>query len=85
MYHEVADDQDRCLDARPDLPAERRERGRDLATMYRLEARMREAMLETDRRRWLAPLWAGLRFPGLRRKALERLLKLPLPRHLFGK
>lgn len=85
MYHEVADDQDRCIDARPDLPADRRERGRDLAKMYRLEARMREAMLETDRRRWLGPLWAGLRFPGLRRKAFERLLKLPLPRRLFGK
>ena len=43
MYHEVADDQDRCIDARPDLPAERREQGRGLAAMYRLEARMREA------------------------------------------
>ena len=41
---------------------------------------MREAMLEPDRRRWLAPLWAGLTFPGLRRKALERSLKLLLPR-----
>lgn len=85
MYHEVADDQDRCIDARPDLPAERRERGRDLAKMYRLEARMREALLEPDRRRWLGPIWAGLRFPGLRRKAFERLLKLPIPRRLFGK
>jgi GT2 family glycosyltransferase len=85
MYHEVADDQDRCIDARPDLPADRRERGRGLAAMYRLEARMREALLETDRRRWLRPLWDGLRFPGLRRKAFERLLKLPLPRRFFGK
>lgn len=80
MYHEVADDQDRCIDARPDLPAERREQGRGLAQMYRLEARMREALLEPDRRRWLGPLWAGLKFPGLRRKAFERSLKLLLPR-----
>lgn len=80
MYHEVADDQERCLAARPDLPAERRERGHGLATMYRLEAQMREALLEPDRRRWLGPLWAGLRFPGLRRKAAERALKLLLPR-----
>ncbi len=80
MYHEVADDQDRCIDARPDLPADRREQGRGLATMYRLEARMREALLEPDRRRWLRPLWDGLRYPGLRRKAFERSLKLLLPR-----
>lgn len=80
MYHEVADDQDRCIDARPDLPQERRDLGRKLATMYRLEARMREAMLDPDRRNWLGPLWAGLKFPGLRRKAFERSLKLLLPR-----
>ena len=79
MYHEIADDQDRCIDARPDLPAERREQGRGLARMYRVEARMREALLEPDRRRWLAPLWDGLRTPGLRRKAFERALKLLLP------
>lgn len=85
MYHEVADDQDRCIDARPDLPADRREQGRDLARMYRLEARMREAMLEPDRRRWIGPLWDGLRFRGLRRKAFERSLKLLLPRRLFGR
>ncbi len=80
MYHEVADDQDRCIDARPDLPADRREQGRGLAKMYRLEARMREALLDPDRRRWLRPLWDGLCYPGLRRKALERSLKLLLPR-----
>lgn len=85
MYHEVADDQDRCIDARPDLPAERREQGRGLAAMYRLEARMREALLEPDRRRWLRPLWDGLCFPGLRRKAFERSLKLLVPRKRFGK
>ena len=85
MYHEVADDQDRCIDARPDLPAERRQQGRDLARMYRLEARMREAMLEPERRRWIGPLWDGLRFRGLRRKAFERALKLLLPRRLFGR
>lgn len=80
MYHEVADDQERCIAARPDLPADRREQGQGLATMYRLEARMREALLEPDRRKWLAPLWAGLNYPGLRRKAAERSLKLLLPR-----
>lgn len=85
MYHEVADDQDRCIDARPDLPADRRAQGRDLARMYRLEARMREALLEPDRRRWIGPLWEGLRFRGLRRKAFERSLKLLLPRGWFGR
>ncbi|GAB2489446.1 glycosyltransferase [Arenimonas alkanexedens] len=85
MYREIADDQDRCIDARPDLPLTRREQGRGLARMYRLEADMREALLESDRRRWLGPLWAGLCFPGLRRKAFERSLKLLLPRRWFGR
>ena len=84
MYREVSADQARCVAARPDLPAERRERGLKLAKLYALEADMREAILETDRRKWLRPLWAGLCFPGLRRKSLERAAKLLLPRRLFG-
>jgi hypothetical protein len=53
--------------------------------MYELEAEMREVILEQPRRRWIAPLWRGLRHPGLRRKSAERALKLLLPRGVFGR
>jgi hypothetical protein len=56
-----------------------------LAGMYELEAEMREVILEQPRRRWIAPLWRGLRHPGLRRKSAERALKLLLPRGVFGR
>lgn len=85
MYREIADDQERCVAARPDLPQERRRLALELAAMYRLEAEMREAILDQPRRRWLDPLWRGLRHPGLRRKSAERLLKLLLPRRVFAR
>jgi glycosyltransferase involved in cell wall biosynthesis len=85
MYREIAADQRRCLDARPDLPADKRARGAQLADMYAIEADMREAVLDKPRREWIEPLWRGLRHPGLRRKSLERAFKLLLPRSLFGK
>ena len=53
--------------------------------MYALEADMREAILDRPRRAWIAPLWAGLRHPGLRRKSAERALKLLLPKKVFGR
>lgn len=83
MYREIAADQQRCLAARPDLPAERRALGAQLARMYELEAEMREAIIERPRRQWLGPLWRGFRHPGLRRKSAERALKLLLPRRWF--
>lgn len=85
MYHEIADDQERCAAARTDLPEDRRRLARELATLYRLEAEMREAMLAPSRRAWLGPLWRGFRNPGLRRKSTERALKLLLPRRWFGR
>lgn len=85
MYREIAADQLRCVEARPDLPDDRRRLGRELAAMYALEAEMREAVLDRPRREWLSPLWRGLRHPGLRRKSAERALKLLLPRRLFGR
>lgn len=84
MYREIADDQARCVAARPDLPEERRRLGRELAAMYALEAEMREAVLDRPRLQWLNPLWRGIRHPGLRRKSLERAFKLLLPRVWFG-
>lgn len=85
MYRDIARDQARCVDARPDLPAARRELGRQLSAMYALEADMREAILDRPRREWLRPLWHGLRHPGLRRKSIERAAKLLLPRRVFGR
>lgn len=84
MYREIADDQARCVDARPDLPEARRQLGRELAAMYALEAEMREAVLDKPRVQWLRPLWRGIRHPGLRRKSIERAFKLLLPRRWFG-
>lgn len=85
MYREIADDQERCVHARPDLPAIRRADGLALAAMYRLEAEQREALIEKPRGEWLDPLWRGLKMPGLRRKSAERALKLLLPRRWFGR
>ncbi|TAN05904.1 MAG: glycosyltransferase [Rhodanobacteraceae bacterium] len=85
MYRDIAADQRRCVAACPALPRERRELGLALAAMYELEADMREAILDRPRRQWLGPLWRGVRHPGLRRKSLERALKLLLPRRLFGR
>ncbi|GGZ63793.1 hypothetical protein GCM10008101_16660 [Lysobacter xinjiangensis] len=85
MYREIAADQRRCLEARTDLPVDRRRLGAQLADMYALEADMREAILDRPRREWLGPLWAGFRHPGLRRKSAERALKLLFPRKVFGR
>jgi len=85
MYRDIAADQERCISALPDLPQERRDLGLQLAAMYRLEAEMREAILDRSRRQWLSPLWRGFRHPGLRRKSAERALKLLLPRRWFGR
>ncbi|NUS38458.1 MAG: glycosyltransferase [Lysobacter sp.] len=85
MYRDIAADQERCVAALPQLPQERTQLGLELARMYRLEADMREALLDRPRSQWLRPLWRGLRHPGLRRKSAERALKLLLPRRWFGR
>lgn len=85
MYIEIADDQLRCIEARPDLPRERLERGLQLQALYRIEARQRITMIEQPRLQWLSPLWQGLRTRGLRRKSAERALKMLLPRKFFGR
>jgi glycosyltransferase involved in cell wall biosynthesis len=84
MYRDIAADQERCVAARTDLPSARRELALELASMYRLEADMREALLDKPRRAWIPLLWQGLRHPGLRRKSAERALKLFVPRRAFG-
>lgn len=85
MYRDIADDQERCVEASGDLAPERKRLALELARMYRLEADMREALLDRPRREWLGPLARGLRHPGLRRKSAERALKLLLPRGWFGR
>lgn len=84
MYRDVADDLDQCLRHAEGLLPARVAAGRQLASMYRLEAEQREAILDRPRREWLAPLWRGIVRPGLRRKSLERSVKLLLPRAWFG-
>lgn len=85
MYRNIAADQERCVAARPNLAEDRKRLALELARMYRLEADMREALLDLPRSQWLAPLWRGLKHPGLRRKSAERALKLLLPRRWFGR
>ncbi len=85
MYRDVAADQERCAAARADLPEERRRLALSIADMYRLEADMREALIEKPRAQWLGPLWRGFQHPGLRRKSFERAFKLLLPRSWFGR
>ena len=85
MYRDIAADQERCVAASPQLSDERNRLGLELARMYRMEADMREAVLDLPRRQWLLPLWRGLKHPGLRRKSAERAFKLLLPRRWFGR
>jgi len=86
LYRDIAADQEACVAAKPEFPAERRTLGLALADMYRLEADMREAILDRPRRQWLPFLARGLLHPGLRRKSIERSLKLLLPRRSrFGR
>ncbi len=82
LYRDIAADQRRCIAARPDLPQERRTLGTKLAQMYELEADMREAILDRPRLAWLPLLARGLAHPGLRRRSIERTLKLVVPRRV---
>jgi glycosyltransferase involved in cell wall biosynthesis len=85
MYRDIAADQECCVAARSDLPESRRHLALELARMYRLEADMREAILDKPRREWIPYLWRGLQHPGLRRKSAERSIKLLLPRRWFAR
>ena len=82
LYRDIAADQRRCIAARPELPTERRVLGTRLAEMYELEADMREAILDRPRLEWLPLLARGLAHPGLRRRSIERTLKLIVPRRI---
>ncbi|WP_461061914.1 glycosyltransferase [Silanimonas algicola] len=82
MYAEIAEDQARCADVAA-VPAQRREMGRRLAAMYRIESEARRAMLLARKRDWWPHIVAGFRHPGLRRKSFERLLKMAVPRRFL--
>jgi glycosyltransferase involved in cell wall biosynthesis len=84
MYRDVADDIEAAMVRVPELSAERRQLAERVVRIYRIEADARSAILDRPRREWLAPIWRGLREPGLRRKSAERALKLLLPRRWFG-
>lgn len=84
FYRGTAEDLEHCLAAMPELPPGKQRDARDVIAMYRLEADMREAMLDAPRRAWIAPILRGLRQRGLRRKSAERALKLLLPRRWAG-
>lgn len=84
MYRDVADDIEAAIAQLPQLSPQRRALAERVVRMYRIEADARHAVLDLPRRDWLAPIWRGLREPGLRRKSAERALKLLLPRRWFG-
>jgi hypothetical protein len=84
MYREIADDHERCLQALPQLAAEKQAIGRQIVAMYRIEADAREAVLNRPKLAWLPYIWRGLTHPGLRRKSLERAFKLLVPRRWMG-
>ena len=82
MYAEIADDAERCARA-ADVSPGRRALGLQLGAMYRIESEARRAMLDGRKRDWWPHIVAGLRHPGLRRKSIERLLKLAVPRRFL--
>ena len=84
LYREIADDHARCLEALPQLSVDRRDLGDRIVAMYRIEAEGREALLTRPKTEWIEPIVRGLRHPGLRRRSLERALKLFLPRRWMG-
>jgi len=84
MYRDVADDIEAAVATLPDLTTPRRALAERIVRIYRIEADARSAILDRPRREWLAPIWRGLREPGLRRKSAERALKLLVPRRWFG-
>lgn len=84
FYRGTAEDLSHCIAQLPALAPSRRRDAEDLVAMYRLEADMREALLQESRAQWVRPILRGLAQRGLRRKSLERALKLLLPKRLAG-
>jgi glycosyltransferase involved in cell wall biosynthesis len=84
FYRGTADDLEHCLAQMPELPPRKRALASDVASMYRIEADAREALLHKARHHWLKPIGRGLLHLGLRRKSAERALKLLVPRRWFG-
>lgn len=83
LYRKVAEDHEKCLAMVRDVAPAKLQLGAKLVALYRLEADSREAILDLPKHQWLAPIWSGLKHPGLRRKSLERVLKLALPRRFI--
>ena len=83
MYLAIADDLEGCLDKASFTP-EQVKTAKNIINIYRLEAEARTAILNKPRMEWLGPIWRGLRQPGLRRKSLERAIKLFIPKSWFG-
>jgi glycosyltransferase involved in cell wall biosynthesis len=83
MYLAIADDLEHCL-TQMAFSTEQINIAKTIITIYRLEAEARTAILDKPRRQWCGPIWRGLQQPGLRRKSLERALKLFLPKKWFG-
>lgn len=83
MYRAIADDLEHCL-MQLSLSKQHTNTANAIIAIYRLEAEARTAILDKPRREWCGPIWRGLQQPGLRRKSLERALKLVLPRSWFG-
>lgn len=83
MYLAIADDLENCLNKASFSP-EQINSARNIINIYRLEAEARIAILNRPRKEWLGPIWRGLRQPGLRRKSLERAIKLFVPKSWFG-
>jgi glycosyltransferase involved in cell wall biosynthesis len=84
MYREIADDHERCINALSNLDPVKKKTAQLIVQMYRIEADAREAVLKHSRTHWLPHIWRGLKHPGLRRKAIERALKLFIPRRWAG-
>lgn len=84
MYVAIADDLANCLSILPSIKPLDGKAAERIVSMYRLEAEARTAILDKPRWQWLSPIWRGLLQPGMRRKSLERSLKLILPKRFFG-
>lgn len=84
FYRGTADDFEAALEKVPELPPQRRRTAQAILAMYRIEADAREALLSRPRSAWWGPIYRGLKQPGMRRKSLERMTKLLVPRRWSG-
>lgn len=84
MYRAVADDLEAAMASFASQGGHVGRDAADIVAMYRLEADAREAMLEQPRSRWIRPILRGIAQRGLRRKSVERALKLLVPRRWLG-